>query len=51
MPRISPSTGHRVEWRSFRLNPDRRYGVSGAQPAELFLEALQTACREAQPAS
>ncbi|HYO44953.1 MAG TPA: DsbA family oxidoreductase [Candidatus Limnocylindrales bacterium] len=26
---------------------DRRYGVSGAQPAQLFLEALQTAHREA----
>ena len=26
---------------------DRRYGVSGAQPAELFLEALETAYREA----
>ncbi len=29
---------------------DRRYGVSGAQPAELFLEALQTAHREAAEA-
>jgi predicted DsbA family dithiol-disulfide isomerase len=29
---------------------DRRYGVSGAQPAELFLEALQTAHREAAAA-
>ena len=28
---------------------DRRYGVSGAQPAELFLEALQTAYRERAP--
>jgi predicted DsbA family dithiol-disulfide isomerase len=28
---------------------DRRYGVSGAQPAELFLEALQTAYSERQP--
>ncbi|HEX5827171.1 MAG TPA: DsbA family oxidoreductase [Candidatus Limnocylindrales bacterium] len=26
---------------------DRRYGISGAQPAELFLEALETARREA----
>jgi predicted DsbA family dithiol-disulfide isomerase len=29
---------------------DRRYGVSGAQPAELFLEALETAYREAAAA-
>jgi predicted DsbA family dithiol-disulfide isomerase len=27
---------------------DRRYGISGAQPAELFLEALQAAKREAE---
>jgi predicted DsbA family dithiol-disulfide isomerase len=26
---------------------DRRYGISGAQPAELFLEALETARRDA----
>ena len=26
---------------------DRRYGISGAQPAELFLEALQAAQRDA----
>ena len=29
---------------------DRRYGVSGAQPAELFLEALETARRDAAAA-
>jgi len=29
---------------------DRRYGVSGAQPPELFLEALETAYREAAEA-
>ena len=28
---------------------DRRYGISGAQPAELLLEALQQAWREAHP--
>ena len=27
---------------------DRRYGISGAQPAELFLEALRTARRDAE---
>ncbi len=27
---------------------DRRYGISGAQPAELFLEALQAAQRDAE---
>ena len=27
---------------------DRRYGISGAQPAELFLEALQAAQRDAR---
>ena len=27
---------------------DRRYGISGAQPAELFLEALQAARRDAE---
>jgi predicted DsbA family dithiol-disulfide isomerase len=27
---------------------DRRYGISGAQPAELFLDALRTARRDAQ---
>ena len=26
---------------------DRRYGISGAQPAELFLSALQQATAEA----
>jgi predicted DsbA family dithiol-disulfide isomerase len=28
---------------------DRRYGVSGAQPSELLLEALQTAWNESRP--
>jgi predicted DsbA family dithiol-disulfide isomerase len=28
---------------------DRRYGVSGAQPAEFFLEALHAAAAEADP--
>ncbi len=30
---------------------DRRYGVSGAQPAELFLNALETAYQESAPAA
>jgi predicted DsbA family dithiol-disulfide isomerase len=30
---------------------DRRYGVSGAQPTELFLNALETAYHESKPAS
>jgi predicted DsbA family dithiol-disulfide isomerase len=30
---------------------DRRYGVSGAQPAELFLDALETAWQESAVAS
>jgi predicted DsbA family dithiol-disulfide isomerase len=30
---------------------DRRYGVSGAQPTELFLRALETAYHESTPAS
>jgi len=29
---------------------DRRYGVSGAQPAEVFLNALETAYRDSVPA-
>ena len=29
---------------------DRRYGISGAQPADLFLQALETARRDAAAA-